>query len=107
MSARVLVEISLIDVLKIADEVDEPGRVLVEHAQEAGRPTSELNAGLSLRVRGREENAGLSLALGLQVRRDRRLQPACVLLVHPGQGRLPMKTRCFIDFAALRLRERL
>ena len=28
-------------------------------------------------------------------------------LVYPGQGRLPMKTRAFIDFAADRLRERL
>jgi DNA-binding transcriptional LysR family regulator len=28
-------------------------------------------------------------------------------LIHPGQGRLPMKTRAFIDFAAGRLRERL
>lgn len=28
-------------------------------------------------------------------------------LIYPGQGRLPMKTRAFIDFAAVRLRERL
>ena len=28
-------------------------------------------------------------------------------LIYPGQGRLPMKTRAFIDFAASRLRERL
>jgi DNA-binding transcriptional LysR family regulator len=28
-------------------------------------------------------------------------------LIYPGQGRLPMKTRAFIDFAAARLRERL
>jgi DNA-binding transcriptional LysR family regulator len=28
-------------------------------------------------------------------------------LIYPGQGRLPMKTRAFIDFAAERLRERL
>lgn len=28
-------------------------------------------------------------------------------LIYPGQGRLPMKTRAFIDFAATRLRERL
>lgn len=28
-------------------------------------------------------------------------------LIHPGQGRLPMKTRAFIDFAARRLRERM
>lgn len=28
-------------------------------------------------------------------------------LIHPGQGRLPMKTRAFIDFAVDRLRERL
>ncbi len=28
-------------------------------------------------------------------------------LIYPGQGRLPMKTRAFIDFAAGRLRERL
>lgn len=28
-------------------------------------------------------------------------------LIHPGQGRLPMKTRAFIDFAVARLRERL
>jgi len=30
--------------------------------------------------------------------------PAPVRLVYPGQGRLPMKTRAFIDFAAPRLR---
>lgn len=30
-----------------------------------------------------------------------------VSLVYPGQGRLPMKTRAFIDFASARLRERL
>lgn len=30
-----------------------------------------------------------------------------VSLVYPGQGRLPMKTRAFIDFAATRLRARL
>lgn len=30
-----------------------------------------------------------------------------VNLIYPGQGRLPMKTRAFIDFAAGRLRERL
>ena len=28
-------------------------------------------------------------------------------LIYPGQGRLPMKTRAFIDFAAARLRDRL
>lgn len=28
-------------------------------------------------------------------------------LIYPGQGRLPMKTRAFIDFAVVRLRERL
>ena len=28
-------------------------------------------------------------------------------LIYPGQGRLPMKTRAFIDFAAVELRERL
>lgn len=28
-------------------------------------------------------------------------------LVYPGQGRLPMKTRAFVDFAATRLRDRL
>lgn len=28
-------------------------------------------------------------------------------LIYPGQGRLPMKTRAFIDFAAAKLRERL
>jgi DNA-binding transcriptional LysR family regulator len=28
-------------------------------------------------------------------------------LIYPGQGRLPMKTRAFIDFAVGRLRERL
>lgn len=30
-----------------------------------------------------------------------------VSLIYPGQGRLPMKTRAFIDFAAGRIRERL
>ena len=30
-----------------------------------------------------------------------------VSLIYPGQGRLPMKTRAFIDFAVGRLRERL
>lgn len=30
-----------------------------------------------------------------------------VSLIYPGQGRLPMKTRAFIDFAVVRLRDRL
>lgn len=36
-------------------------------------------------------------------------EPAAVpaSLIYPGQGRLPMKTRAFIDFAVVRLRERL
>lgn len=36
-------------------------------------------------------------------------EPAAVpaSLVYPGQGRLPMKTRAFIDFAVVRLRERM
>lgn len=34
-------------------------------------------------------------------------EPVPVNLVHSGQGRLPMKSRAFIDFAAPRLRERL
>ncbi len=33
--------------------------------------------------------------------------PMPVSLIYPGQGRLPMKTRAFIDFAADRLRRRL
>jgi DNA-binding transcriptional LysR family regulator len=33
--------------------------------------------------------------------------PVPASLVHPGQGRLPMKTRAFVDFAGSRLRERL
>ena len=33
--------------------------------------------------------------------------PVGVSLLYPGQGRLPMKTRAFIDHAASRLRERL
>jgi hypothetical protein len=28
-------------------------------------------------------------------------------LIYPGQGRLPMKTRAFIDFAVCQIRERL
>lgn len=33
--------------------------------------------------------------------------PVPASLIYPGQGRLPMKTRAFIDFAVLRLRQRL
>ncbi len=33
--------------------------------------------------------------------------PVPVSLIYPGQGRLPMKCRAFLDFAAARLRERL
>ena len=33
--------------------------------------------------------------------------PVPASLIYPGQGRLPMKTRAFIDFAVARLRERL
>ena len=33
--------------------------------------------------------------------------PVPVSLIYPGQGRLPMKTRAFIDFAMGRLRHRL
>ena len=38
---------------------------------------------------------------------DHEPPPVPVSLLYPGQGRLPMKTRAFIDFAAGRLRERL
>jgi hypothetical protein len=39
----------------------------------------------------------------------RRFEPAPmpVSLVHAGQGRLPLKLRAFIDFAAPRLKQRL
>jgi DNA-binding transcriptional LysR family regulator len=62
---------------------------------------------------------GLTRVLSYQVAealRDRRLvrvlagdesAPVPASLIYPGQGRLPMKTRAFIDFAVLRLRERL
>ena len=62
---------------------------------------------------------GLTRVLSYQVAdalRDGRLvrvlvddEPAPVpaSLIYPGQGRLPMKTRAFIDFAVVRLRERL
>ena len=66
-----------------------------------------------------ERGFGLTRALSYQVAdalRDGRLvrvlahtepPPWPVSLIHPGQGRLPMKTRAFIDFAAPRLRDRL
>jgi len=38
---------------------------------------------------------------------DQESPAAPVSLIYPGQGRLPMKTRAFIDFAAGRLRDRL
>jgi DNA-binding transcriptional LysR family regulator len=62
---------------------------------------------------------GLTRVLSYQVAdavRDGRLvrvladaEPAAVpaSLIYPGQGRLPMKTRAFIDFSVARLRERL
>ena len=66
-----------------------------------------------------ERGFGLARALSYQVAdalRDGRLvrvlahtepPPSPVSLIHPGQGRLPMKTRAFIDFAVPRLRDRL
>ncbi len=45
-----------------------------------------------------------SLALVLQ---DFEPEPWPVSLIHPGQGRLPLKLRAFLDFAAPRLRARL
>ncbi|MBL8301405.1 MAG: LysR family transcriptional regulator [Ideonella sp.] len=65
------------------------------------------------------QGLGLTRVLSYQVAdavRDGRLvrvltreEPPAVpaSLIHPGQGRLPMKTRAFIDFAVDRLRERL
>jgi DNA-binding transcriptional LysR family regulator len=46
---------------------------------------------------------------GLLVRVLKSHEPPSVpaSLIYPGQGRLPMKTRAFIDFAAPRIRERL
>ena len=48
-----------------------------------------------------------ALADGRLVRllRDHEPEAVPVSLVHAGQGRLPMKTRAFVDFAATRLRE--
>jgi DNA-binding transcriptional LysR family regulator len=43
----------------------------------------------------------------VQVLAEAEAPPVPVQLVYTGQGRLPMKTRAFIDFALGRLRERL
>lgn len=53
--------------------------------------------------------AAHALRAGTLLRMLRRFEPAPmpVSLVHAGQGRLPLKLRAFIDFAAPRLKERL
>ncbi len=38
---------------------------------------------------------------------DFELEPLPVHLIHAGRGKLPSKTRAFLDFAAGRLRQRL
>jgi DNA-binding transcriptional LysR family regulator len=43
----------------------------------------------------------------VRVLQDAEPPPVPVNIVHAGQGRLPMKSRAFIDFAATRLQERL
>jgi DNA-binding transcriptional LysR family regulator len=43
----------------------------------------------------------------VRVLADDEPQPVPASLIYPGQGRLPMKTRAFIDFAVGRMRERL
>ena len=50
-----------------------------------------------------------ALASGQLVRLMQGHEPPAVAvsLVYPGQGRLPMKTRAFVDYAAVQLRERL
>ncbi len=53
--------------------------------------------------------AEAALRAGVLLRVLRRFEPAPmpISLVHAGQGRLPLKLRAFIDFAAPRLKERL
>ena len=50
-----------------------------------------------------------ALASGRLVRllHDHESPAVPVSLVYPGQGRLPMKARAFIDYAVVRLRQRL
>src|SRR5262249_50049243 len=52
-------EISLSDVLAIADEIGKADGFVVEHMQEAGRAAAVLDVRLTLRVRGGDEDAGL------------------------------------------------
>jgi DNA-binding transcriptional LysR family regulator len=88
----------------------------VQHAPIRSRLTvSTADAAIAASVLG----LGLTRVLSYQVGdalRDGRLirvladdEPSAVPanLIYPGQGRLPMKTRAFIDFAVVRIRERL
>ena len=78
-----------------------------------------LSGGVIPAVEGALLGLGLTRVLSYQVAdavRDGRLvrvlideEPPAVpaSLIYPGQGRLPMKTRAFIDHAASRLRDRM
>jgi DNA-binding transcriptional LysR family regulator len=65
-----------------------------------------LGLGLT-RVLSYQVAAALQDARLVRVLVDEESPAAPASLIYPGQGRLPMKTRAFIDFAVGRLRDRL
>lgn len=73
---------------------------------DAAIAAAELGLGLT-RVLSYQVASALREGRLMRVLADEEPPAVPVSLVYPGQGRLPMKTRAFIDFAATRIRERL
>ena len=63
-------KIALRDELPVAGEVGEGDGLLVEHAEEPGRPAAMLDVGLAVAVRGGEKDARLRFDESLKVGRD-------------------------------------
>src|SRR5262249_8974202 len=67
------------DVLPIAGEIDKAKSLLIEHLEKAGRAAPVLNVGLTFRIGGGQEYAGLRLDEGLEIGADARRPRAFVL----------------------------
>jgi DNA-binding transcriptional LysR family regulator len=89
----------------------EPHRVTVHSrllVNTADAAIAAAAAGLGLtRVLSYQAADALREGLLVRVLQDAEPPPVPVSIVHAGQGRLPMKSRAFIDFAAQRLQQRL
>jgi hypothetical protein len=59
LGLRIIRQIALRDVLPVASKIDEADGLVVEDAQEAGRPAAVLDVGLPLAIDGGKKDARL------------------------------------------------